>query len=257
MMRGQEVDRRKRDVVPSSIASVLVVEDNRVIGSLMTQYLEMNHFVSTIVNNGVAMDALLEAREFDLIVLNLNLPGEDGLSICRRLGNGGKGRLPIVTIATRPQVVDKIVSLEMGADDCIAIPFNPDEFLARIRAVLRRAFLVRRRSGVTRCYRFAGWHLDISANEVLAPSGRKISLTEAETNLLRAFCEYARCVLTRNQLLETMHGSIAGPFERSIDVLVSRLRKKLGTGPHLIQTIRSAGYVLPHSVTEALNRDLC
>lgn len=252
MIRRQAPTRRND--VGSGIPSILIVEDDAKIGDLIARYLELNQFAVTVVDNGVAMDSQLASREFDLLILDLNLPGENGLSICRRLRNEDKGRLPIVIVTAQSEDVDKIVGLEMGADDYVTKPFNPGEFLARICSVLRRVF---RSGGVEvaerlRCYRFAGWRLDVFRREALMPGGSKVLLTEAEKDLLQIFCENPYCVLTRNQLIDMMHGPISGPFERSIDILISRLRKKLEADPkvpQLIQTVRSAGYVFSTVVT--------
>jgi two-component system OmpR family response regulator len=254
MMRGQVTACRKRSNVVSSNASVLIVEDNAIIGNVMAQCLETSQFAVAVVNNGVAMDSLLAARVYNLVVLGLNLPGENGLSICRRLRNCDKGRLSIVMVAAQSDVIDKIVGLEMGADDYITIPFNPGEFLARIRSVLRRKFWLgglKIADGQRRCH-FADWHLNVFTGEVLGPDNAKVVLTEAEKNLLQIFCENPNCVLTRSQLIDMMQGPTAGPFERSIDILVSRLRKRLETIPklpQLIQTVRSAGYMFSLPVT--------
>jgi two-component system, OmpR family, response regulator len=256
MISGRVAARRRRGNVASGMGSILIVEDDAIIGDRMAQYLEMSQFITAVVDNGVAMDALLDARVFDLIILDLNLPGENGLSICRRLRNRDKGHLPIVIVTAQSDDIDKIVGLEMGADDYVTIPFIPGEFLARVRSVLRRVFWsggVRIAEGGRR-YWFAGWHLDVFTGEALALSGKKVVLTQAETNLLQIFCEHPSCVLTRNQLIDMMHGPTAEPFERSIDILVSRLRKKLEATPkvpQLIQTVRSIGYVFSTPVTRA------
>ncbi|WP_275938807.1 winged helix-turn-helix domain-containing protein [Methylocystis parvus] len=207
----------------------------------------MNQFAVTVVDNGVAMDSQLAAREFDLLILDLNLPGENGLSICRRLRNEDKGRLPIVIIPPNRRTLIRL-SASKWARTTTSQNLSIGEFLARICSVLRRVF---RSGGVEvaerlRCYRFAGWRLDVFRREALMPCGSKVLLTEAEKDLLQIFCENPHCVLTRTQLIDMMHGPISGPFERSIDILISRLRKKLEADPkvpQLIQTVRSAGYV--------------
>lgn len=257
MMRGQVAARRRGDNVVSSVASVVIVEDDAAIGDYIGKYLELSQFAVAVVNNGIAMDALLATQMYDLVVLGLNLPGENGLSICRRLRNRDKGGLPIVIVSGQSDVIDKIVSLEIGADDYITIPFNPDEFLARIRSVLRRTIWSdggKIAKALRRHYHFASWHLNVCTREIIAGGGTKVVLTEAECNLLRIFCENPGCVLTRSKLIDMMYGPAAGPFERSVDILISRLRKKLETMPRLpqlIRTVRSAGYVFLTRATTA------
>ena len=230
--------------------SILMVEDDDEIGELISRYLKSNQMDVTIASDGGAMDAALAERAFDLLILDLNLPGEDGLSICRRLR--AQKSLPIVMVTARGEDVDKIVGLEMGADDYLAKPFNPRELLARIRSVLRRAGAADAPTAQRQTYRFSGWSLDILAREVSAPNGSKMAMTGAEFDLLHAFCEHPNRVLTRDQLINLTHGPTAGPFERSIDTLISRLRQKMETdpkSPKLIQTVRSEGYIFSTQVS--------
>jgi two-component system OmpR family response regulator len=197
------------------------------------------------VANGREMDVALRDGRFDLVVLDLMLPGEDGLSLCRRLRS--EGTLPIIMLTAKAEEIDRILGLEMGADDYLVKPFNPRELLARIRAVLRRASApAQAEVGESPVLRFAGWTLDKAVRRLLNPEGERVTLTGAELDLLLAFCERSRRVLSRDQLLDLTQGRAAGPFERSIDVLVSRLRQKMERNPRepeLIQTIRSGGYM--------------
>jgi two-component system OmpR family response regulator len=228
------------------MTTTLLVEDDAVIGELVLQYLSAHDIEVVVVTDGEAMDRVLADRCFDLLILDLNLPGESGLSICRRI-RAGKG-LPIIIVTAQGEDVDKIVGLEMGADDYVVKPFNPRELLARIRSVLRRseAPIQAEQASIRQLYLFSGWSVDIFAREVSAPSGMKVAMTGAEFDLLHALCEHPNRVLTRDQLIGLTHGSKSGPFERSIDVLISRLRQKLETdpkSPRLIQTVRSEGYM--------------
>jgi two-component system, OmpR family, response regulator len=234
--------------------AILLVEDDVEIGELITRYLATHQIEASVVTDGRAMDATLAARDFDLVILDLNLPGEDGLSICRRLRDGAN--LPIIIVTAQGEDVDRIIGLEMGADDYLVKPFNPRELLARVRSVLRRSRSATQTKEPTggRFYQFEGWRVDIMAHQVTAPTGMKIALTGAEFDLLYALCERPNRVLTRDQLIDLTHGPTASPFQRSIDVLISRLRQKLESdpkNPKLIQTVRSEGYMFAPQVLRA------
>lgn len=231
-------------------ASILVVEDDAEIGALIARYLASNELNVVCARDGAAMDAALAERAFDLVVLDLNLPGEDGLSICRRLR--AERNIPIVIVTARGEDIDKILGLEMGADDYLAKPFNPRELLARIRSVLRRATQIVSSDSARETFRFSGWSIDLAARELIAPDGAKVALTGAEFDLLHALCEHPNRVLSRDQLIGLTHGPTEGPFERSIDTLVSRLRQKIevdAKNPRLIQTVRSEGYIFSTQVS--------
>lgn len=222
---------------------ILLVEDDREIATLVARFLRGHDYRISTVTNGREMDACLRAGRFDLVVLDLMLPGEDGLSICRRLRD--TGALPIIMLTAKGEEIDRILGLEMGADDYLAKPFNPRELLARIRAVLRRISPAEEIGGDS-VLAFCGWTLDKAQRRLFNPAGERIALTGAEFDLLLAFCERPRRVLSRDQLLDLTQGRAAGPFERSVDVLVSRLRQKMERNPRepeLIQTIRSGGYM--------------
>lgn len=234
----------------SSLPHVLVVEDDVEIGTLVDRYLRSNGYRVSVVVDGGAMDRLLAHTSVDLIVVDLMLPGEDGLSLCRRLR--AASQVPIIILTARDEDVDRIIGLEMGADDYITKPYNPRELLARIKAVLRRSGRGESSMPASQCrLAFAGWQLDCSLRQLSDPMGTRVSITGAEFDLLRAFCEHAGRVLTRDQLIDFTHGRVAGPFDRSIDVLVSRLRQKIehnSRNPEFIQTIRSGGYLFTAKV---------
>jgi two-component system OmpR family response regulator len=234
--------------------SILLVEDDAEIGELISRYLENNGMAVSWVESGEAFDRKLATTGYDIIILDLNLPGEDGLSICRRVS--ASREIPIIIVTAKGEDVDKIVGLEMGADDYLVKPFNPRELLARVRAVLRRAEPQARGNddAAKQTFQFLGWRVNLLAREVVSPTGAKVAMTGAEFDLLHAFCENPNRVLTRDQLINMTHGRTAGPFERSIDVLVSRLRQKLEKdpkAPSMIQTIRSEGYMLSAPVVRA------
>jgi two-component system OmpR family response regulator len=232
---------------------ILLVEDDREISTLVSRFLRNNDFRVKAVANGKEMDVALRDGRFDLIVLDLMLPGEDGLSLCRRLRSDGS--IPIIMLTAKAEEIDRILGLEMGADDYLVKPFNPRELLARIRAVLRRAQAqAQPEIGDIVALRFAGWTLDKAVRRLFNPAGERVALTGAELDLLLAFCERPRRVLSRDQLLDLTQGRTAGPFERSIDVLVSRLRQKMERNPRepeLIQTIRSGGYMFSPEIETA------
>lgn len=233
---------------------ILLVEDDAEIGELISLYLAKNNFDVTVVPDGEAMDAALAANSYELLILDLNLPGEGGLSICQRIR--AERRLPIIILTAQGEDVDKILGLEMGADDYVVKPFNSRELLARIRAVLRRVESadVNISQAMRQAYFFAGWRVDILSREVVAPCGIKVAMTGAEFDLLHALCENPNRVLTRDQLIQMTHGQTSGPFERSIDVLISRLRQKIEADPKkplLIQTVRSEGYMFSAKVTRS------
>lgn len=234
--------------------SILLVEDDSEINQLITQYLEKHDMDVVAVSNSEAMDQALASRAFDLLLLDLNLPGEDGFSICRRVR--AQQSLPIIIVTAKAEDVDKILGLEMGADDYVVKPFNSRELLARIRAVLRRAE-AQSRVGASlprQTYHFTGWRMELLSREVVSPRGIKVAMTGAEFDLLHALCENPNRVLTRDQLINLTHGPTSGPFERSVDVLISRLRQKLEKDPKnpaIILTVRSEGYMFAASVTRS------
>jgi len=230
----------------TSTPHILVVEDDREISALVARYLRANECRVSLASDGREMDRVLAESRIDLIVLDLMLPGEDGLSLCRRLRAASP--IPIVMLTAKSEEIDRIIGLEMGADDYLPKPFNPRELLARIRAVLRRRTSepVSSSGPAGQTASFAGWQLNLALRELFSPEGAKVAITGAEFDLLHAFCERPGRVLSRDQLLDLTQGRVAGPYERSIDVLVSRLRQKIEQNPRepaFIKTIRSGGYL--------------
>jgi two-component system, OmpR family, response regulator len=230
---------------------VLVVEDDRQISRLVARYLETNDYRVSTAADGREMERALNLCRIDLIVLDLMLPGEDGLSLCRRLRK--TSRIPIVVLTAKGEDVDRIVGLEMGADDYLTKPFNPRELLARIRAVMRRVAVVAEGtpSRVARVFSFLGWRLDCAMRQLTNPQGTQIAITGAEFDLLQVMCERHGRVLSRRQLLDLTQGRNPGPFERSVDLLVSRLRRKIEADPQrpdIIWTVRPIGYLFRPTV---------
>jgi two-component system OmpR family response regulator len=230
-------------------ARILVVDDDPGIREVLCDYLGQHGYRATSAASAAEMDRALAADAIDLIVLDLMMPGEDGLSVVRRLA----GAPPVVMLSAMGEETDRIVGLELGADDYLAKPCNPRELLARIRAVLRRPREDPKPSGAA--LMFDGWRLDLVRRELRRPDGDMVTLSAGEFGLLRAFAERPGRVLTRDQLLEAARGTEADVFDRAMDVQISRLRKKLddGSGRDLIATIRGEGYRFDARVRRAEN----
>ncbi len=229
-----------------SSPNILVVEDDRETRTLIAKYLRTNACNVTTAADGREMARAMTDHRVDLLILDLMLPGEDGLSLCRQVR--AESNIPIIMLTARGDDVDRIVGLEMGADDYMPKPFNPRELLARINAVLRRQAAASTASAVAGAttLSFEGWRIDLRMRELRNPDGARVAMTGAEFDLLRTFCERPGRVLSRESLLDLTQGRNAGSFERSIDVLVSRIRRKIEPDPHtatLIKTVRSGGYV--------------
>ncbi len=230
---------------------ILVIDDDAEIRALLTDYLGRNGYRATAVADGRALWPLLDRHRIDLIVLDLMLPGEDGLEICRRLRS--RSRVPVIMLTARGEETDRIVGLELGADDYLPKPFSPRELLARIKGVLRRtrALPPDMEDDERRAWRFAGWELDPQGRNLISPQRVVVPLSSAEYALLRVFVAHPHRVLSRDQLLDLSRGRDAVPFDRSIDMLVSRLRKRLdetAEDPRIIKTVRGQGYVLAVNV---------
>jgi two-component system OmpR family response regulator len=226
---------------------VLVVDDDAEIRTLLGEYLRKTGYRVTAVVDGKAMWHALEGARPDVVVLDVMLPGDDGLILCRELR--ARSQVPIIMLTARGEETDRIVGLEMGADDYLAKPFSPRELLARIKSVLRRARSLpdNLRPEPARRLGFAGWELDMATRNLTAPDGVVVALSGAEHKLLSIFLAHPHRVLTRDQLMDLMRGREAYPLDRSIDVQVSRLRRRLrddAKEPLLIKTVRGEGYVL-------------
>ncbi len=227
---------------------ILIVDDHREIRDAVRRYLEKNGFRATAARDAGEMDARLAAGRFDLIVLDVMMPGEDGLSVCRRLSAGGD--TPILMLTALGEETDRIVGLEIGADDYLPKPFNPRELLARIKAILRRRRRAEPVAGSLsgQKVKFADWVLDTDRRLLThVGNGREQALTTAEFKLLTAFLERPRFVLSRDQLLDLTSGREAQVFDRTIDNQVSRLRRKIEPDPAkpvIITTVRGGGYSL-------------
>jgi two-component system OmpR family response regulator len=233
---------------------ILIVDDDREIRELVGNYLKKNGLRTTVVADGRQMRSFLESTPVDLIVLDIMMPGDDGLVLCRELRAGKHKATPIVMLTARSEETDRVVGLEMGADDYLTKPFAARELLARIKAVIRRTRMLPPNLQVSeagKLLRFDKWRLDTSERHLLAEDGMVVTLSGAEYRLLRVFVDHPQRVLNRDQLLSLTQGREAEIFDRSIDLLVSRVRQRLDDDarePRFIKTIRNEGYVFSMAV---------
>lgn len=236
----------------ASMSHVLLVEDDPELSRLLVDVLSDNGFRASAARSAWEMDGFLSREPVDLIILDLMLPGEDGLSICRRLRAASD--IPIIMATARGEDVDRIIGLEIGADDYVHKPFNSRELIARIRALLRRA-----RSGMAagrengKSLQFEGWTIDPATRRLHDPDGVRVALTSLEFDLLLTFCRNFGRILSREQLIESVHGGRVGQIDRSIDVHVSRIRQKVELNPRdptMIKTVRLGGYMFTPAVRE-------
>jgi two-component system, OmpR family, response regulator len=230
----------------SESGHILVVDDQQEICDLVREYLTDEGFRVTTANDGTGLREAMGRDSIDLVILDLVLRGEDGLQLARELRS--QSDIGIIMLTGRGETVDRIIGLEMGADDYLSKPFHLRELLARVRSVLRRGG---GRGGgdrpATRSHiRFVGWSLDLASRELMSPTGEDVRLTTGEFELLAAFVNHANQVLSRDRLLDLSRHREAGPFDRTIDVQVGRLRRKLEDDPKnptLIKTVRGGGYI--------------
>ncbi|WP_267226745.1 response regulator [Dyella silvae] len=237
------------------VENILVVDDDHDIRTGVVDYLRKNGLRASAAVDGRDMFAQLEASAFDLVVLDIMMPGDDGLVLCRTLRGGKHRAMPILLLTARDDETDRIIGLEMGADDYVVKPFSPRELLARIKAVIRRTHMLPPNLRVTETsdtISFGRWRLNTTARHLMDEDGTIVALSGAEFRLLRVFLDHPQRVLSRDQLLNLTQGRDAELFDRSIDLLVSRLRTRLGDGAKeqsYIKTVRSEGYVFSMPVT--------
>ena len=226
-------------------ARILMVDDDPGIRDVVSDFLGRHGYKVETAADATEMERVLERGPVDLIVLDVMLPGEDGLAVCRRMTTT-ESAPPIIMLSAMGEDTDRIVGLELGADDYLAKPCNPRELLARVRAVLRRSEQRNAGPGAGAGCEFAGWRFDLVRRELRSPAGVVVNLSSGEFSLLRAFIERPQRVLTRDQLLDYARGPDSDAFDRAIDVQISRLRRKLddgGGGQDLIRTVRNEGYM--------------
>ena len=241
-------------LLPSEAAHILLVEDDDGMRVLVTRILSESGFRVTGCRNGAEMWSFLPDLTVDLVLLDVMLPGASGFDLLRALR--AKGTLPVIMLSARNEEADRVLGLELGADDYVAKPFGRPEFLARIRAVLRRAAIAPMPAAAARpeALTFAGWRLDLRSRALSDPGGAAVDLSGAEHDLLLVFLEHPGRVLGREQILEMSRGRLAAPSDRSVDTLVSRLRRKLeppNGGSPVIKTVRGSGYMLAVKVERA------
>ncbi|HWK45819.1 MAG TPA: response regulator [Stellaceae bacterium] len=225
---------------------ILIVDDHEDICELVQNYLSGEGYRVTAAHDGPSMRRAMALTPVDLVLLDLMLPGEDGLTLARRLRE--ESSIGIIILTGRGETVDRIIGLEMGADDYLPKPFHLRELLARVKSVLRRASdrTVKPGAAAQAAAVFAGWRLDLATRQLLSPAGSEVRLTTGEFDLLAAFVANANQVLSRDRLLDLARNREAGPFDRTIDVQVGRLRRKLEDDPQnptLIKTVRGTGYI--------------
>jgi len=235
-------------------ARLLIIDDDREIRDLLSRLLTQHGYAVTTGRDGKDMEAALAKGKFDLVILDVMLPGKSGLELCRELRNASP--IPILMLTAMGEETDRVVGLELGADDYLAKPFGPRELLARVRAMLRRSKITVAASAPQNAkqLRFAGWKLDLGRRRLETPEGMLVGLTTGEFELLVAFAEHPQRVLSRDQLLDLSRGRDANPFDRSVDVQVSRVRRKLADdpkSPSMIVTVRGDGYMFTPRVEVA------
>jgi two-component system OmpR family response regulator len=233
---------------------ILIVDDDHDIRDLLGKFLQQHGFNTLLAQDGIEMFDRLLQNPVDLIILDIMMPGDDGLTLCRKLRS--ESSIPIIMLTAIGEEIDRIVGLEMGADDYISKPFNPRELLARIKAILRRsnAHAITKEDEITTVhtlYHFSEWQLNLTTRILLSPEKSDTTLSSGEFDLLLAFLERPQQILSRDALLDLTKNRSAGPFDRSIDIQISRLRHKVEENPkmpRLIKTVRGGGYVLSTSV---------
>jgi two-component system OmpR family response regulator len=242
---------RRRSPEMTENGHILIVDDQQEICDVVQEYLTGEGYRVSTAHDGSGMRRILAQGPVDLVILDLMLPGEDGLTLARSLRS--ESGIGIIILTGRGETVDRIIGLEMGADDYLPKPFHLRELLARVKAVLRRAHdrTAETPHSARSRVRFAGWNLDLSSRELLSPGGEEVRLTTGEFDLLSAFVNNANQVLSRDRLLDLARNREAGPFDRTIDVQVGRLRRKLEDDPQnptLIKTVRGSGYIFTPNV---------
>jgi two-component system OmpR family response regulator len=236
------------------VPHILVVDDDEDLLALLKKFLERYQYAVATARSGAEMDAQMAGRHFDALILDVMLPGEDGLSLCRRVREASA--IPIVMLTAVTETADRIVGLELGADDYLAKPFDARELLARIRALLRRAALPKPAAadGHHPALLFADWRLDLARRELRSADLTLVPLSSGEFELLLAFLEHPQRLLTREQLIDYARGSGHDVYDRSVDVQISRIRRKIeanARSPEMIRTVRNAGYIFTVPVTRA------
>ena len=235
---------------------ILLVDDEAGLREPLAEYLARQGFVVTQAASAAEARGRIASSQFDLVLLDIMMPGEDGLSLCRHLAESK--RMPVIFITARGESTDRIVGLEIGGDDYVVKPFDPRELVARIRSVLRRASRGGPDTAEAVVYEFEGWTLDPLKRRLVDPEGAVVAISSAEFRLLMAFLDHPRQVLDRDRLLDMVQGREAHLFDRAVDNQISRLRRKIepdSRTPQLIQTVWGGGYMLAAEVRKTVARD--
>lgn len=245
-------------LIMEKLQHILVVDDDRGIRDLLGKFLRQHGFETSLAKDGAEMQVHFDSGGIDLIILDIMMPGEDGLSLCRKIRK--HSAIPILMLTAVSEEVERILGLELGADDYMSKPFNPRELLARVRAILRRSAGADDPTQTTQqmtnqqvIYRFDGWSLNATSRRLLSPEQLEVTLSSGEFDLLVTFLRSPQQVLSRDTLLDLTKNRSATPFDRSIDIQISRLRQKIERDhkkPTLIKTVRGGGYVLAVAVTK-------
>ncbi|WP_293394137.1 response regulator transcription factor [Nevskia sp.] len=236
----------------TSVPHILVIDDDPAIRELVVEYLSQNEMRVSAGGNGRELFEAMDREAIDLVLLDLKLPGEDGMQLARTLRE--RATVPVILLTGRSEEADRVMGLELGADDYVTKPFSPRELLARVRAVLRRYQVqatLPERDGSRRAFRFSGWELNLRTRRLRSPAGDTVALSNGEFSLLNALCRAPQRVLTRDQLLSLSRLHEAEVYDRTIDVQIRRLRLKIEADPakpELIRTERGAGYQLASTV---------
>lgn len=237
----------------NKIPHILIVDDDKAIRNMLSKFLKEHGLLVSVVASGVEMLSLLSRSHIDLVLLDIMMPGENGLNLCRQVQSSSSTSTPIILLTAIDDEADKIVGLELGADDYVTKPFSPRELLARIRTVLRRT----KNSNETLClnkissYQFSGWRIDINRRTLVSPDSTLIVLTSTEFDLLTIFIENPHKNLSRDRLSDMLHGRASSHIGRSMDVQISRLRRKIELDPQnpvFIKTLRNEGYIFTSDV---------
>ena len=242
------------DLAPTSI---LLVDDEASLREPLAEYLTRQGFVVREAESAAAARTALAQKVPDIVLLDIMMPGEDGLSLCRHLVE--TRQLPTILLTAKGEAMDRIIGLEIGADDYVTKPFEPRELVARIRSVMRRTERPATAPDEELLYRFEGWQLDPLKRRLTDPDGALVPLSTAEFRMLRAFCDHPRQVLDRDRLLDMVQGREAHLFDRAVDNQISRLRRKIeadNRDPHFIQTVRGGGYRFATDVTRSPATDV-
>jgi two-component system OmpR family response regulator len=240
----------------TSRTEILLIDDETALREPLADYLAKQGFVVTQASGAAEARSRIAAAHYDLVLLDIMMPGEDGLSLCRHLAE--TRRMPVIFITARGESTDRIVGLEIGGDDYVVKPFDPRELVARIRSVLRRAGRVPLEAGEAVVYEFENWRLDPLKRRLIDPEGAMVSISSAEFRLLLAFLDHPRQVLDRDRLLDMVQGREAHLFDRAVDNQISRLRRKIepdSRNPQLIQTVWGGGYMLAAEVRKIATLD--